>query len=305
MWYESNHAPKTRDLDLNREAHMDSKEAIEPTQHQALEHFFSELGGRVSEKNASLETQVRNFFSGVGFRVRLLAEYQSRIQRRLADAFNVFDWIEPNEPKLSAILAELLRPDGSHGQGSAFLCLWLNMIADELAQDATTGSKRSEAATHWRDLAKFEDRLNEARVVTESTTYLIERFLRRIDVRVDFARVNSLPEVVAIENKFGAMDQEDQVTDYAAQLKAENARFVLTYLSDAGSPSNSSVAEVKWQEFLDSGEAIAISYRVHISDWLGRCIQVCEAEKIRGFLRDFRAYIETKAPRSEPSLGDA
>jgi hypothetical protein len=46
---------------------------------------------------------------------------QRRLDRKQATGFNVFDFIDPDENKLSDVLAWLLDPKGSHGQGDVFL----------------------------------------------------------------------------------------------------------------------------------------------------------------------------------------
>lgn len=47
---------------------------------------------------------------------------------RVATRFSVFWYFKRNENIISGILADLLRTDGSHGQGSAFLELFLKEI---------------------------------------------------------------------------------------------------------------------------------------------------------------------------------
>src|SRR4051812_36234492 len=107
------------------------------------------------------------------------AAAQRLYAQRLAPDFNVFDFIAPDELRLSAILAWLLDPAGSHGQGALFLAEFLREIG-----------------LPWLD----ED-LALARVAVEAGTDVG----RRIDVLV------RLPgAVLAIENKPFAADQPRQ-----------------------------------------------------------------------------------------------
>jgi hypothetical protein len=65
----------------------------------------------VEEYRANLQ----RFFFDVRYRVQLAERLQRQLDVRLATGFNVFDLIEPDENKLSDVLADLLNPKGNHG----------------------------------------------------------------------------------------------------------------------------------------------------------------------------------------------
>lgn len=56
----------------------------------------------------------------VSERQRGFAQARRLYSDRLAPEFNPFDFIAPNEIKLSRILAWLLKPKENHGQGALF-----------------------------------------------------------------------------------------------------------------------------------------------------------------------------------------
>ncbi len=85
--------------------------------------------------------KLQPFFDDVNYRVQLTKRLRCQLDERLATRFNVLDLIEPDENKLSDVLAGLLNPKGAYGQGDPFLRLLfdrLNLRPDaELTKDAT------------------------------------------------------------------------------------------------------------------------------------------------------------------------
>ena len=92
-----------------------------------LRKFFADIGSRTAQDGASSQLQdwkhLKRFFSAVGSRVAIAEKKQRQRDRKEATRFNVFDLIEPDENKLSDVLADLLDPKGNHGQGDLFLRL--------------------------------------------------------------------------------------------------------------------------------------------------------------------------------------
>jgi hypothetical protein len=60
---------------------------------------------------------LRNFFAGAERCISVARKRQLFSGRKTASSFNVFTLIEPDENKLSDIIADLLDPQGRHGQG--------------------------------------------------------------------------------------------------------------------------------------------------------------------------------------------
>src|SRR5438046_8522976 len=65
--------------------------------------------------------ELQQFARSLQYRIRLLAESRVHTDRLLATRHNVFDYIQPDENRLSDILLDLLDPNGPHGQTDIFL----------------------------------------------------------------------------------------------------------------------------------------------------------------------------------------
>ena len=135
--------------------------------------------------------ELAHFFVSVRHRVEMAEAQQRHIDKRRATGFNVFHPIEPDENKLSDILADPLDPKGDHGQGDLFLRLLFKELG--LGSDA----KLTKNAT----------------VLREAPTHGILKYRRRMDVFVE-ARA-----WLVIENKLDSLEQRDQVKDYLEHLQ--------------------------------------------------------------------------------------
>jgi hypothetical protein len=243
-----------------------------------LDQFFSDISNRIdpavtnspqdsSHPIVSL-SEVHQFLSDVS---RLL-ERQRRRDRRLASNFNVFDLIEPDENKLSDVLAFLLDPHGGHGQGDLFLRTLLKRL------ELTSDSKLTKDAVVQR----------------EAPTHGILKWRRRIDVLAEAG------VLLAIENKVDSMEQSDQIRDYLKHLnhcaRGGTVRSALIYLTpDGRSPESLRPSVLKWHQA--NRRVHCWSYLVEILAWLRDCRRKSEAERIRQFLSDFIAYIESALKR--------
>ena len=168
------------------------------------------LETEVSAKK-SLFTALNEFCASL--ELRLEAHQQAKAKRDLhqATSFSVFDYIQldPNfdENRLSEIIAGLLNPQGTHGQGSLFLDLFLDRLPP-LPRKKTAAP----------------------RIVREDPTAYTSSFQRRIDITIDFGSYG-----VGIENKPWATEAERQLEDYCDHLNRKySGRFVLVYLSGDG-----------------------------------------------------------------------
>jgi len=57
--------------------------------------------------------------------------------------------------------------------------------------------------------------------------------------------------------------------------------------------------DTKQREKLEkAGKFIILSYNKFLKNWLKNCIKLCEAEKVRIFLKDFIAWIEKYFPEN-------
>jgi len=247
-----------------------------------LEQFFADINSRLEMAETPLahdssrplvgKSELEQFFATISHRVDLAETKQRRIDKRLARGFNVFDLIEPDENKLSAVLAGLLDPKGGHSQGDLFLRLLFKQLG--LDSDAR--------------LTK------DATVQREAPTYGILKYRRRIDVLVEAGAL------VAIENKVDSLEQQDQVKDYLDHLRrcthGSRKQSVLIYLTPDGRRPES-LGRARSEEAEAGGYLRRWSYQVELREWLVSCRRDCEAQKIRDFLSDFIAYIELKLKR--------
>ena len=152
-----------------------------PVSTPELEQFFADVTNRSGMAKAAQSlpgsmvgrSELEQFFTTVDHLVEVAEKLQCRLDRQLATGFNVFRLIEPDENKLSDILANLLDPKGTHGQGDLFLRLLFEKL------ELGAGAVSTENAVVQR----------------EALTHGISNFRRRIDVLVKAGTY------LAIENK--------------------------------------------------------------------------------------------------------
>lgn len=214
-----------------------------------LEHFFVQVSTRVERAERSVapgaarplvsQAELRHFFSAVSRCAERAEVQQRRLDKRQATGFNVFDLIEPDENKLSDILADLLNPRGSHGQGDLFLRLFLQQL------DLGVGAKLTRDANAHR----------------EAPTHGILKYRRRMDVLVDAG------VLLAIENKVNSSEQLDQVKDYLEHLRyctqRSHRRGVLIYLTPDGRRPES-LERASFNEAEADGSLRCWSYQVQL-----------------------------------------
>lgn len=187
---------------------------------------------------------------------------------RFAPDFTMFDFIEPNEMRLSRILAWFLDPEGTHGQGGRFLHLLLKRLAAGWSLDAC----------------------EHAKVGTEIS---VEE--GRMDITV-----HSPSGILVIENKPWATDQPSQIRRYFTYLdrmkenfsQPKASCFILIYLTAQGTaPSNISICQNEQQRRIEYSQLCYWSYREHILGWLAECRVVCRADRVSIFISEFIQYV--------------
>lgn len=186
---------------------------------------------------------------------------------RLAPDFNLFDFIEPDEMRLSNILAWLLSPQASHGQGGKFLRLFLHRLS-----------------VVWPI-----ENCNMTQVRTES--WVPEG---RLDVVVQ-----SGSRILIIENKPWAAEQPNQLERYLSyldRLKTNNGQpgandSLLVYITADGLSPPGSMSEKEWRTRIEAGQLHCWSYREDISKWLSECRAACRADRVSTFIDEFVQYI--------------
>jgi hypothetical protein len=211
------------------------------------------------------ELRLNHFFTILRERRKAFAENYDYFAPKLAPRFNLFDFIRPDEMRLSEILATLLNPNGDHAQGDLFLKLFFSVIDIPLPVD-------------WENIETG----------CEILTSLIENSSRRIDIEINFNNRFGL----AIENKPWAPDQKGQLSDYARQMERKYGedRWCLVYLSGNDSnPNGNSASSAQLQAWAEKNQYQQINFG-QIVLWLTQCEAQCQSDAVRHFLRDFIGY---------------
>ena len=238
--------------------------------------------GNVSVPQGVVSTQQKraeaaalgSFLTGLGAVVEGVRDTLIRMDRVAATRFSVFWYFKHNENIISRIFADMLRGDGIHGQGTAFLDLFL----EEIVRDPADGAGSRPAAEYVKAAS--------GGCVVETEHVIPGR--RRIDIVV---RLGTRGEQwLAIENKPWAREQENQLDAYADYVHQHDPRACVIYLSGDGSESSTMPAEKR-------GYYRAVPYRnvgggPSVEGWIRRCVERCEADRVRWFLTDMLKYIE-------------
>ena len=248
---------------------------------RSIDRFFKELKDFYSKVQTSYERRLTNFFQPLIFRYQVAKELKKQTDRYLASDFNLIEIIGPDENKLSDIIALLIDPNGTHGQGEVFLEKFLKEIKKQIESP---------------QLQDINSLLScKISVLRESFTTQIENQNRRIDLIVEFKnqKYNKKPVfIIGIENKPWAGEQENQLEDYKEHLdKISGNEYLLIYLSGLKRKAVSIKPQTK-ERLKQKGKFLETSYYKLLIPWLKECIKESEADKVRWFLRDFVNWIE-------------
>lgn len=248
-----------------------------PVSGREVEQFFKGVSSRMNlasraTKRPINKNELDQFFVTAARHLATSEKVRMRRDRKLASGFNVFHFIEPDENRLSDVLAFLLDPKEVHGQGDLFL----RVIFEQLG------------------MAVDFEHTRKATVQREATTHNILNCRRRMDILVHAGHW------LAIENKVDSPEQPEQVKDYLEHLhhytRRSLVRAALIYLSPNGRPPDS-VGKPLLGELRASKKLFCWSYHLELRQWLERCQRECAAPKIRSFLSDLMAYLETHFQR--------
>ena len=234
----------------------------------------------------------RHFYSVLKAKLKPYRDAKQHLDRFLSTDFNVFKWIEPEnkdllpdqirrfEKRRSAIIADLLKPSGSHGQQHKFLDAFLDAI------------KRPDLK---------DKQLQKAKVRPEVQTDHNKKSPNRwIDIVVEVDNFG-----IGIENKMpGGGDRHKQLEDYYHHLKEKYGedKFCLVYLTpDGDDPSEDSIKR-DLKERLENQRRLVCTACMK---WIEDCCRLCESDKFRWFLRDFRDHMnggQTMSIRNERDI---
>ena len=225
------------------------------------------------------------FFSSLREKLKIYRIEKRRWDPFLSTDFNVVsEFIRPNENRLSDIIACLLDANGSHGQQGKFLDAFLKRLF---------GKKRPDRVVELSG--------KQPQVKREDPTLYNENQRRRIDITIDFKNFG-----IGIENKKSKDrgEEEYQLKDYYKHLKNKyNQECCLIYITPDGREPETICNP---DDLIQKGELYLLSYSFDILPWLEECWQLCESDRFRWFLRDFREYIYNEFPPSSiEENGDA
>lgn len=173
------------------------------------------------------------------------------------ESFNIFSICGVNHYEVthSAIIAEFLDPQGSHGQGLAFVKAFVESL----------------------NLQDFDFSLNGVEVATEMVTP---------NGRIDIVISNGSKQAIIIENKIYAADQWKQLKRYDefAKTKYPNGYKILYLTLNGNDPNDDKSRKVEY---------ITISYKHHIIDWLLQCkLLAIDKPLIRETLNQYIQHIK-------------
>jgi hypothetical protein len=210
-----------------------------------------------SRSNLRLQ-QLTQSFGHLRTALEALADLDRRSQRRLASGFNLFRalQVQRNEVRThSAFLAELLDPNGTHGQGSAFL-------------DALLRYCRCKGGEFER-FPRLDPPTTRVVWVVSCEKPVPEG---RLDIVVQSVQLKFL---MVIENKIGADEQQDQIGRYQTWLIRQKQyppeRRVLLYLTPEGRRANTAYSE----------DYFRFSYGRDVVAWLWSALPNVEAARVR------------------------
>ena len=268
---------------------------IERNLHAAMLHaretdvFFSGIRRRLDDLQHDRRRAMTHLFAEISPRLASARRLSRQLDRRLARRFNVFDYLRTDELGLSRVIADLLNPRASHGQGVLFLRRFLRLLPQSPSLQSLAALDPVQVSVSLEHAIKDQ---------------------RRIDILVEISDRQST-FALAFENKPYADDQKHQVRDYLRYLHGRCGRsFLLIYLSPRGEgPSDWSVSSRSLRECWEENFAI-LPYHRHDSsaesddfdtfrlsfsliDWLQTCRSDCEVERLRWFLGDAIQFCRT------------
>ena len=196
---------------------------------------------------------------------------EAMLRRRLGTAFSIASYsVGGYEVPLNRIIADLLDPHGPHGQGGAFLKLFLDQIAPDISSDELCD---------WAVIPSCRTRCG--------------RY-------VDIALFNGRRIAIYVESKPWAEEGTWQLRDYAVDLldRPHEQKWLLFLPGSADREPQTLNSETRHRlgagfvtmPFQRCGE------RRSVLRWLEQCMGVCEADNVRVFVSDLAKYLDAEFP---------
>ena len=233
--------------------------------------------------------------------VRVLkAKYDERAEVT-GENFNVFSILdrESDEVKThSAIIAELLNPQGSHSQGPLFLKLFLEKLLKKLQEGKKTQEELKQLQGEMEQIKENEFDKFKVEVETSKKNRNGEA-LGRIDILVESDDV-----CIVIENKIYAEDQKRQLGRYYEYALDTGKKRGIIYLTLLGDEPGEFTLYGKPEEFygedkiplcrkLPEDTVVCLSYKEFIITWVNDCIkEVVRIPQIRETLHQYQMLLK-------------
>lgn len=205
--------------------------------------------------------------------IRKQFEERDRKEGNRFSIFSILKMESKENETHSAFLAELLKPNGSHLKGNTFLKLFLSQIGNKTINPET---------------ANVDTEISIGKVTKEDGG--------RIDIYIKDISGN----IISIENKIYATDQNAQIKRYYNHEKGKNTVYYLTLTGKEPDPS--SYKELKVEE-----DFYLLSYREDIIEWLEKCILEVEdtppiKEGIKQYIRLLKKLTNTMDKKEQNEL---
>lgn len=221
---------------------------------------------------------IQTLLNEVNVRVHGLQVAKELYSEQLAPDFLVFDYLNTYETGLSKILADLLNPNGTHGQKTLFLENFIKICLPNIYYHPDN---------KWQN---YLDNLAITCINTEETTFA-NQSCRRMDIYLS-AKIANESFGLCIENKPYADDQINQLSDYYKELENRNVHHKhIVYLCEAGEPSEKSVKADELAKWKSNQEFSHVSY-TQLIDWLTDCKKYCQNQSVSEFLIQFVKFIQ-------------
>ena len=201
--------------------------------------------------------------------------------------FNMFKILGVNhyETLHSKILAELLKPKGSHDMGEAFLEAFLKITlpVENISNETNETVKKEESGEKTTPLTILAQNCSVRTEVSFTLTEEGKIVSGRMDILIEDT-VNKT--AICIENKVYAEDQDKQLIRYNTYLKTGDfSDYRIFYLSLWGKDADKeSAGDVSYMR---------LSNKKHIVTWLDECIKLsAEKPMVRETLCQYRNHIQ-------------
>lgn len=189
-----------------------------------------------------------------------------------SNRFNPFQFLRTDEMGLSKILAFLLDPTETHGQGDLFLNSFLKFI------------------NKHQFLAYQKVNIYLEKITKEENNEKTNKNGRH-DIFIEGLLDNKRSWVISIENKLqGAVDQPKQMHTYAKDLKnyVSDSYFLIYLPIFSNNPPEKSISEDKWAELMSDKKAMVLSASMLIQ-WLDNTVIIAPA--VKQFCNDFKKFL--------------